>query len=49
MEYDRKTALWFNQQRLGTQTTVCQCDKCKLFYKPSLGHKCSAAKERAAG
>lgn len=25
---------------IGQQTTVCQCEKCGLFYKPSLGHKC---------
>ena len=39
MKYDKPTQLWFNSH-FGAQTTVCKCDKCGLFYKPSLGHKC---------
>ena len=38
-EYDRATKAWFNSH-ICQQTTVCRCEKCGLFYKPSLGHKC---------
>lgn len=40
IKYDKKTSEWF-RKHVGTETTVCQCDKCGLFYKPSLGHKCN--------
>ena len=40
VEYDKETQKWFNMHRIDTQTTVCRCDKCGLYYKPSLGHKC---------
>ena len=39
MKYDKETQKWF-RKNISSQTTVCRCDKCKLFYKPSLGHKC---------
>jgi hypothetical protein len=39
VKYDEATKKWF-EKRIGQQTTVCKCDKCGLFYKPSLGHKC---------
>lgn len=39
--YDRATKAWFNSH-ICQQTTVCRCEKCGLFYKPSLGHKCKA-------
>lgn len=39
VNYDKETKKWFNNH-FGQQTTVCLCDKCGLFYKPSLGHKC---------
>ena len=28
-----------------TETTIVKCDKCGLYYKPSLGHKCKMAKK----
>lgn len=40
VKYDKSTSKWF-ESHIGAQTTVCQCDKCGLFYKPSLGHKCN--------
>lgn len=39
IKYDSSTNKWF-KNHIGYQTTVCKCEKCKLFYKPSLGHKC---------
>lgn len=39
--YDRATKAWFSSH-ICQQTTVCRCEKCGLFYKPSLGHKCKA-------
>lgn len=40
VKYDNPTSKWF-ENHIGEQTTVCKCDKCGLFYKPSLGHKCN--------
>lgn len=43
VNFDEETQKWFNKQQcngITTQTTVELCDKCGLFYKPSLGHKC---------
>lgn len=39
IKYDRETSKWF-KRHIGSETTVCRCDKCGLFYKPILGHKC---------
>lgn len=39
IKYDYETNKWFNKRPL-IQTTVVQCEKCRLFYKPSLGHNC---------
>ena len=39
VKYDRATKAWLNSH-IGQQTTVCKCEKCGLFYKPILGHKC---------
>ena len=39
INYDRTTKSWFNSH-ISQQTTVCRCEKCGLFYKSSLGHKC---------
>ena len=36
---DRRTNEWFRQHP-DARTTVTQCDKCGLWYKPSLGHDC---------
>lgn len=38
VELDPDTKEWF-KRRPGIQTTVAQCPKCGLYYKPSLGHK----------
>lgn len=41
VRYDKETSKYFNNPKnVGSQTTVCRCEKCGLFYKPSLGHKC---------
>ena len=39
IKYDSATEKWF-KKNIGHQTTVVCCDKCGLFYKPILGHKC---------
>ena len=39
INYDKTTKDWLNKH-IGYQTTVCMCQKCGLFYKASLGHKC---------
>ncbi len=39
VKYDNATSKWFSNH-IGQQTTVCRCEKCDLFYKPNLGHKC---------
>lgn len=39
VKYDCQTQKWF-KERPYIETTVVQCEMCKLFYKPSLGHKC---------
>ena len=41
VKFDRATKAWFDSH-IGQQTTVCHCEKCGLFYKPILGHKCKA-------
>lgn len=38
-KYDIETQKWFNAHPFHC-TTVCRCNKCGLFYKPSLGHVC---------
>ena len=37
--FDSATREWFDQHP-DAQTTVTHCEKCGLFYKPSLEHKC---------
>jgi hypothetical protein len=44
--FDEKTRVWF-EQHLGAQTTLARCEKCGLFFKPELGHKCKKDKEGA--
>jgi hypothetical protein len=44
IRYDAATADWF-LSRCDVQTTVCKCDACGLYYKPSLGHKCKVRKK----
>ena len=36
---DERTKKWF-ESHIGTESTVVKCEKCKTFYKPSLGHEC---------
>lgn len=38
-QFDKATELWFLQNPFA-ETTVMECDKCGLVYKPSLGHTC---------
>lgn len=38
-KFDAATRKWFST-RPGAQTTVMCCEKCGLWYKPMLGHKC---------
>lgn len=44
VNYDENTKKYLDNH-IGQQTTVCMCNKCGLFYKPSLGHKCNDAGE----
>ena len=39
--FDKSTAKWFKNHP-DAETTVAQCNVCKKFYKPSLGHECTA-------
>lgn len=39
IQMDKTTKEWFKKNR-GSCTTVTQCPKCKLWYKPDLGHDC---------
>ena len=39
VKVDNRTKKWL-RERPGIQTTMVQCKKCGLHYKPSLGHKC---------
>lgn len=38
--FDKETAEWFKSHP-DAQTTVTRCEKCGLYYKPILGHKCN--------
>lgn len=40
LKFDNKTKEWF-RNNADRQTTLVRCSKCGLWYKPSLGHKCS--------
>ena len=39
IKFDKQTKKWFAKNFSG-QATVMKCEKCGLFFKPSLGHKC---------
>ena len=39
VEFDKETIKWFHKHP-EKQTTLCKCENCGVFYKPSLGHKC---------
>ncbi len=41
IKYDMTTSEWFKKHPL-QETTVTECKKCGLYYKPSLGHKCKS-------
>ena len=40
MKFDNQTRKWVYGKPYGTETTVVKCEKCKLYYKPMLGHIC---------
>lgn len=44
VKYDAATRNWF-KSRPWAQTTVMPCERCGLWYKPELGHKCKAKGE----
>lgn len=39
IQFDSTTKKWFEAHR-DAVTTIRRCDKCGLYYKSSLGHKC---------
>ena len=41
--FDKATEKWFKEHP-HNETTVMKCDRCGLFYKPILGHKCKFEK-----
>lgn len=43
VKFDKATEKWFREHPL-IQSTITQCDKCGLFFKPSLGHTCKPKK-----
>lgn len=43
VKYDKETRAWFDRHP-DAQTTVMCCEKCGLWYKPILGHKCKKGK-----
>lgn len=43
--FDKSTEKWFREHP-HSETTVMKCDKCGLFYKPSLGHKCKLSQKK---
>lgn len=47
VKFDKWTAKWF-RVRPGIEITLCQCEKCGLFYKPVLGHLCEKGRKEAA-
>ena len=42
VKYDAATSRWFADHPF-QETTVACCEKCGLYYKPELGHKCKKA------
>ena len=43
IRYDNATRKWFDTHQ-GSETTVCRCDTCGLYYKASLQHICERSK-----
>lgn len=41
IKFDKITRKWFHEHP-EKQTTLCKCEKCGLFYKPILDHRCRA-------
>jgi hypothetical protein len=39
IKLDKAAAEWFRENP-EKQVTLCSCNKCKLYYKPTEGHKC---------
>ena len=39
IRFDSILKRWFKLHPFA-ETTVAKCEKCGLFYRPSLGHKC---------
>lgn len=44
VKMDAATTKWF-RSHIGAQTTVMKCERCGLYFKPSLGHKCKVKGE----
>ena len=44
-EFDADTQAWFDKNP-DAQTTVMQCERCGLYYKPTLGHRPKNCKVR---
>ena len=45
VRFDKETEEWF-KHRPGMVTTLVKCEKCGLFYKASLGHKCEVERSK---
>lgn len=45
VKFDKKTNEWFKGHP-GVASTVCVCNKCECFFKPSLGHMCEVQDEQ---
>lgn len=43
--FDEETRKWFELTKVPA-TTVMRCEKCGLFYKASLGHKCGVKRSK---
>ena len=43
--FDEATRKWFKSNPFA-QTTVMRCEKCGLYFKPCLGHKCKLKGEK---
>ena len=44
---DATTEAWFKNQPTWLVVSLLKCEKCGLFYKDSLGHKCEVELEEA--
>lgn len=42
VKLDAATKKWFENQPVWIVTTLSKCEKCGLYYKDALGHKCKA-------